>query len=168
MQAQRKRLKEVLAHTQGLDQEEIDTMNQQDNSANVVDEVNEDAMLSIMGQAATGKKGKSSPQNAALTFENRTNSVARHLDIQLAEVQQLAADIEAATLIAVPEALTAAAQKMSAAQELKTDIKTTDEDVTAPKESLAQKKRRELEALLSGKPKAKTEAKAKTKSKSKP
>lgn len=160
-QAQRKRLKEMLAQTQGLNEEEVEILEQQERRQKVVNEVNEDAMLDIMGQAAAGEKA--SKQEKVLTpaevFKKRTSGIDRQLRKQLSNSQELSADIEAllggqrpAATVSTESIDEQLASQLAQAQQLEADI-----EGASPLKPLAEeltpaaKKRQELEALFSGK-----------------
>merc|ERR1712000_656043 len=90
-QAQRRRLKAVLAHRQGLNEEELELMEEQEKRQKVPAEVNEDAMLDMLGQAATGEK-KASKKGSSM--EKTLEGVDKQLTEQLDRARQM---VKAAT-----------------------------------------------------------------------
>lgn len=160
-QAQRRRLKAVLAHRQGLNEEELELMEEQEKRQKVPAEVNEDAMLDMLGQAATGEK-KTSKKGSSM--EKTLEGVDKQLTEQLDRARQLVKDVETVMAAAGAENVTpelqaqlAGAQKM--VEDIEADIAETGSQVAdslppimeeLAEMSPAEKKRKQLEALLGG------------------
>lgn len=160
---QRKRLKEMLAHTQGLNEEEIELAEQQNQRRKLFDNVNEDAMLDMLGQAATGKKPLAakakakSPGSAKVGMS--TSGVDKQLDASSAQAQQLASDIAALTLNNSTDDIAeqldsqlAQAKQVKAGNEAAGSAPVAEETLEK-QQSDALKKRKALDALFSGKTK---------------
>lgn len=136
-------------------------MEEQEKRQKVPAEVNEDAMLDMLGQAATGEK-KTSKKGSSM--EKTLEGVDKQLTEQLDRARQLVKDVETVMAAAGAENVTpelqaqlAGAQKM--VEDIEADIAETGSQVAdslppimeeLAEMSPAEKKRKQLEALLGG------------------